>query len=575
MFTVVVTEKGGARQVMKFDEEIISIGRVQGNEIVLPRGNVSKRHATLEHKNNKFTLTDLGSTNGTYVNGRRVNASMQVTVGDKIYVGDYIVDIQSREAFEKDDEETEKTLETPASKPPQKPPTPGIPRPPTVKPPRPRITISKESKKASDGDDSDASKKRPPRPPVVQTSLAKENKRSKSEPNTEEVELSAEDEVVEGSSTLYTLVETVLDHVDRQVKRFDRTRAPSVMDAGTAGKVRIVIGEFVDDYKERGKLPPSVSPDILKGKAFRAVVDLGPISGWLDDPDINIIRVTKPGTAHLLRGDEWSDASRGFLTEEGIAEAVHCLGAGLEEWNNGTTGISWFRLEEGYLVCTAISALGSVIVIDKTPARAPDDSAAAFPAPKGMEVIREAIESRAKIAVIGGAYPVRLSIVDSLLGLLPEDAFVVTVEDMPQKPAPVSRCVRLSVNRGNGDRDRGLSAVVSHAMGLEPDWLCVCGNSYRNVPDILSTAAGRLGVIAALPLGGVGQLERELTVTMAAAGSAVSVEDATLFLEESFDIIVVAGRGADGTAVVEEILACAVSKQGQWAPRTLFKRVQA
>ncbi len=578
MFTVVVTEKGGARQVMQFDEEVVSIGRVQGNEIVLPRGNVSKRHAVLEHKKNKFTVKDLGSTNGTYVNGRRVKEPVEVSVGDKIYVGDYIVDIQSSKALEKERaDKTEKVAEIPAAKPRKKPSSPIVPRPPTAKPPRPKITISKESTKTSDDDDSDVPEKRLPRPAIVETPRVKEDEEQESEPDSKEIEDDGNDEKLDDSSTLYAMVESVLDHVDREVKRFDRTRAPSAMDAGTAGKVRIVIGEFVDEYSRRGKLPPSVSPDILKGKAFRAVVDLGPISGWLDDPDVKIIRVTEPETAHVLRGEEWSDASRGFLTEESITEVVHCLGAGLEEWNNGTMGISWFRLEEGYLVCTAVSAMadfGSGIMIDKTIARDTDDSSTSFVAPKGMEVIKEAIESRAKIAIIGGAYPVRLSVVDSLLGLLPEDAFKVTVEDMPHTTAPVPKCVRLSVSRGSGDRDKGLSSVISHAMGLEPDWLCVCGNGYRNVPDILSAAAGRLGVIAALPLGGVGQLERELTMAMAAAGSTIGVEEATLFLEEAFDIIVVAGRRADGTAVVEEILASAISKQGQWAPRPLFKRVQ-
>lgn len=45
MFSVVITEKGGEQRRLEFDKNEVNIGRVQGNDIILPKGNVSKRHS--------------------------------------------------------------------------------------------------------------------------------------------------------------------------------------------------------------------------------------------------------------------------------------------------------------------------------------------------------------------------------------------------------------------------------------------------------------------------------------------------------------------------------------------------
>ena len=71
-FAIVINEKGGQPRRQEFLKGEITIGRVQGNDIVLPKQNVSKRHSRIVLKNGKFVITDLKSTNGTYVNGRKL-----------------------------------------------------------------------------------------------------------------------------------------------------------------------------------------------------------------------------------------------------------------------------------------------------------------------------------------------------------------------------------------------------------------------------------------------------------------------------------------------------------------------
>src|SRR5689334_22006098 len=91
MFSVIISEKGGAERRESFDKNEINVGRVQGNDLMLPKGNVSKHHARLLYRDGRFIVTDLKSTNGTYVNGRKIAQATIVREGDKIYIGDFVL----------------------------------------------------------------------------------------------------------------------------------------------------------------------------------------------------------------------------------------------------------------------------------------------------------------------------------------------------------------------------------------------------------------------------------------------------------------------------------------------------
>ncbi len=119
MFTVIITEKGGEQKRLDFDKGEVTIGRVQGNDIILPKGNVSKRHSRVVLKDGKFIIVDLKSTNGTYVNGRKITSPLVIKGSDKIYIGDYILSV---------DEESIGAAAS-GSQPPRKAPPPAPARP--------------------------------------------------------------------------------------------------------------------------------------------------------------------------------------------------------------------------------------------------------------------------------------------------------------------------------------------------------------------------------------------------------------------------------------------------------------
>ena len=64
-----------------------TIGRGPDNSIVLSDGFVSTNHAALSFRDGSWWLSDLGSRNGTWVNGQKVTGEVRIGHGDVVSVG--------------------------------------------------------------------------------------------------------------------------------------------------------------------------------------------------------------------------------------------------------------------------------------------------------------------------------------------------------------------------------------------------------------------------------------------------------------------------------------------------------
>jgi hypothetical protein len=82
----VLVQDGNDRRTVALGPEPLAIGRDPQNDIVLDDRRVSRKHAEVRLRLGRYTLYDLQSTNGTYVNGRRV-AEIVLSDGDRIAIG--------------------------------------------------------------------------------------------------------------------------------------------------------------------------------------------------------------------------------------------------------------------------------------------------------------------------------------------------------------------------------------------------------------------------------------------------------------------------------------------------------
>jgi pSer/pThr/pTyr-binding forkhead associated (FHA) protein len=73
------------------EAEEITIGRDTTNPISINDAEVSRKHVRLTLKNNGYVIEDLGSTNGTFVNGQRIGGPVQLKIGDLVAFGENVV----------------------------------------------------------------------------------------------------------------------------------------------------------------------------------------------------------------------------------------------------------------------------------------------------------------------------------------------------------------------------------------------------------------------------------------------------------------------------------------------------
>lgn len=78
---------GASGPPIELSSGVHTIGRLPGSEVFVEDPRVSRRHAEIRIVDGEVTLRDLGSTNGTFVNGTRVTRPVVLADGDQITVG--------------------------------------------------------------------------------------------------------------------------------------------------------------------------------------------------------------------------------------------------------------------------------------------------------------------------------------------------------------------------------------------------------------------------------------------------------------------------------------------------------
>lgn len=73
--------------IHEFVDNQLTVGRLGDNDIALDEVSVSSRHAQVVAHEGGVTLHDLGSTNGTFVNGEQVTGTRDLNDGDEIHFG--------------------------------------------------------------------------------------------------------------------------------------------------------------------------------------------------------------------------------------------------------------------------------------------------------------------------------------------------------------------------------------------------------------------------------------------------------------------------------------------------------
>lgn len=86
---VAVLHQLGGGRVIAIDRPVILVGRAADCDVVITASQkISRRHCCLVQVDNTYYLRDLGSMNGVWLNGNRVNREAPMSISDKVTIGD-------------------------------------------------------------------------------------------------------------------------------------------------------------------------------------------------------------------------------------------------------------------------------------------------------------------------------------------------------------------------------------------------------------------------------------------------------------------------------------------------------
>jgi pSer/pThr/pTyr-binding forkhead associated (FHA) protein len=89
-------------QIFELNKPVITIGRDITNDFVINDAEVSRKHARLTLEGERYTIEDLNSTNGTYVDGQRLIGPHLLAVGEIVMFGDNVGVVYEGEPSEPD-----------------------------------------------------------------------------------------------------------------------------------------------------------------------------------------------------------------------------------------------------------------------------------------------------------------------------------------------------------------------------------------------------------------------------------------------------------------------------------------
>jgi pilus assembly protein CpaF len=462
MLSITIAEKGGASKGRDFQKDEITIGRIQGNDIVLPRGNISKKHARIVQRDGKVVVLDLKSTNGTYVNGKRISAPQVVKPGDKIQVGDFIIQVSPP---------VEPVAETPSR--PSLGTTRGVKKRLDVEPEEEAEEID-EAEEIADDDEVSATSAEvepvappPPRAPSrPATPKAPEApKKKERDPRTEEY-----------SQLQREVHNRLIDYLDLRRMEIERLGDEELWNQ-TERAIRDIIGQMEKD----SEVPGWVDVELLVKDVLNEALGLGPLEEFLADPSINEIMVNHSKQIYIERGGKLHLSDKTFSSDQAVLGVIERIVAPLGRRIDESSPMVDARLKDGSRVNAIIPPLaikGPSITIRKfkKDVLTVDQLVKYNTLTRGMaEFLEMCVKARKNIIVSGGTGSGKTTTLNCLSAFIPEDERIVTVEDAAELQLRQEHWVALESRPPNieGKGQITIRDLVRNCLRMRPDRIVV------------------------------------------------------------------------------------------------------
>lgn len=606
MFAIKVTEKGGNEQHLDFDKSEITIGRVKGNDIVLSKGNVSKRHARIVLKDGKYIVVDLKSTNGTYVNGRKITSPLVVKQTDKIYIGDFILNIDDKEPeIPVSDRKTGPTDESPpnisdsvrrkksTSMPPMAPPKPSVsepakdplafldndPMPPIGAPPmgappergataalggekahKPLMEVSPSRQPSSPTARQPDFLSPSSSPDPLSAPLPSMKSSPEMSPPPKFDALSEPGKIAWGISPKtqkqLNVQHELLTKLDEQIQILS-LRMDELGDESIWRKAEERVVSLADDFEKNGRLEGIEDKDILIKSALDEALGLGPLEDLLADESVLEIYIDKRDRIAKKQGQNLVSTNTGFSSDESLKRVVQRIlapsGAIISEKNpiartvmgDGTQVIATFP---------PVAVMGACVTLLKpkrTQAQINDLVADGSMSPQMGTFLGITMRARKNILISGSPSSGKNRILSGLANSISNDERTVILDGVGDLDLTQSNFIALESGLSTTSH-RG--ALIENALSMRPSRLVVAdlrGEEALPLVQALSTQVDG-SIISVGSTNAIQALNYTATLCQLAASNANQMAVNKL-VANSIDIVVQVSKYKSGQIVIDAV----------------------
>lgn len=582
LFAIVISEKGGAERREVFDRLELSVGRVQGNDLMLPKGNVSKRHARLVYRDGRFIVSDLNSTNGTYVNRRRISQATIVREGDRIYIGDFVLRVELPEGSpppssapeEAAGEPSSSSLPTDGSTRPieatpaeKQQPYPELPRPPRVP------TAAGGAKPLVPAGLEPASGRQPLPSPLRADRSAVERlapERTPAQASTLDRGFLFPDDT-SGTAEARPHRAAFVGLASRVLAALPSGSLEQTDDERIAQSVEQLLQEQTQAMQGQGLLPRTLNAERLSAEVRAEVLDWGPLRALLDDAEVGQIVVSRFDRVEALRGGALTVVQPGFSSEQAlrrvIARVLRDCGCG--ELSSGVVEAA--RLPSGASVSAVLGsgAASSALIINK-----PREVSVTLEQLVRSGAISRAIATflqqtvlaRLNVLIVGSRNASATPVLSALCGASGERLVVSEplLDAVAQHRAPV-----VPLRLGELQLDVGRILQVYAQL---PDSRLVLGLESASVTAaVVGSAADRgAGMFAVASGPGLRRTLARLAAELAVERSGTSTAACREWLAGSFDVVIEVARLRDGRERVTRVCELAPTSEQDFQVADIF-----
>jgi pilus assembly protein CpaF len=435
-FSIILTEKGGATQRLDFESEEITIGRVDENDICLPKGNISKKHTKIVVKDGKIIVLDLKSTNGTYVNGKKLAGPQIISPDDKVYIGDFILNVEPPDlgagvepALQDGDEPAEQTTMTPS---------------------RPRFVATEDTRR--DG--------RPPPPAEAPPT-----------PKAAVIGLAGD-----YAATLQLAHDRLIEALDLRRLDLERLGSDELWNK-TEGTIR----QIVTRMDQTGELDPHLDREELVQDVLNEALGLGPLETYLADDTVSEIMVNSPSQVYVERAGRLERVEKAFSSPQAVLGVIERIVAPLGRHIDESSPLVDARLPDGSRVNAIIPPLalkGPCITIRKFKRElltADDLIRLGALTPQMAWFLDTCVKVRRNLVISGGTGSGKTTLLNVLSGYIPEQERIVTIEDAAELQLPQENWIQLEARPANieGKGQITIRDLVRNALRMRPDRIVV------------------------------------------------------------------------------------------------------